>query len=743
MAIHELRILPPLAIGRLGSSDEPLAAYELQAGEDLAYRQIVPRTTFVVDQKTGRIVDDQPPVTVEFKDSAGRVRPVAPFLEVFARTADDTLEPLTLDLLKRHGLRAADVHWSVEVGNIKAFRRTKDLDDRILAATGVFSDHAVHELAGLCPHFKEGRSLPLGSVRYIRPTPRFPQVRLRFTPAKGLVYGASPDRQTDDAGRSEPDPVFADNPDRLIYEGSPSARWLGFNDPNDDPAVTNPSQIYAGYYSDAAEAQVSWGYLDDECDGVVTVSLTVAGRTLTARATICAGPPTYAPDALPIRTVADELEQILLGPDVADVAVSLDAAEEILRRGLETVRLLNTAVMNGNPVDGRVNVAGTMVEQDTFDFRRRFEPIMAPSLVDTLVVQALHARVLTALRSGTAAWFADVLRRPDEIGDLSDVGRRKMPAMMRGADGRMLTLTRRQIALIVKTAARAMFAGPAAAPAAGAASGAPAPAVVAPLNLTAQLHHRSAGNPVSTLPSTAISNCFPGLEFDFRNLWRRAFVGIVLIEAGNLVVDVEDPQYEHLVGHRLLQVDGVPIVLQVRGPVAPNDDENIPLDTRDNPGAVTAMEWSNALAHVLWRAGTTIRCDFTPEASSDEVPVPTDPAQMLSVDLVVRSIFEPGTAALAADVVKPGELTQGLCSPWQNDYRECSCYYWAASRPDYVNVEPTGVGTSHGDNWMQRTPSGEYVLDDFSDSRLLTYDELFTAWEKHLKFVIHGRVVDP
>ena len=27
--------------------------------------------------------------------------------------------------------------------------------------------------------------------------------------------------------------------------------------------------------------------------------------------------------------------------------------------------------------------------------------------------------------------------------------------------------------------------------------------------------------------STAISNCFPGLEFDFRNLWRRAFVGIV------------------------------------------------------------------------------------------------------------------------------------------------------------------------------------------------------------------------
>ena len=30
----------------------------------------------------------------------------------------------------------------------------------------------------------------------------------------------------------------------------------------------------------------------------------------------------------------------------------------------------------------------------------------------------------------------------------------------------------------------------------------------------------AAGNPPSTLPDSAISNCFPGLEFDFRNLWR-------------------------------------------------------------------------------------------------------------------------------------------------------------------------------------------------------------------------------
>ena len=39
---------------------------------------------------------------------------------------------------------------------------------------------------------------------------------------------------------------------------------------------------------------------------------------------------------------------------------------------------------------------------------------------------------------------------------------------------------------------------------------------ISPRNLTAQLYHRAAGNPPSTLPDSAISNCFLGLEFDFR-----------------------------------------------------------------------------------------------------------------------------------------------------------------------------------------------------------------------------------
>jgi hypothetical protein len=119
--------------------------------------------------------------------------------------------------------------------------------------------------------------------------------------------------------------------------------------------------------------------------------------------------------------------------------------------------LLNTAVLNGNPVNGRLATTSMMPMQDANDYHRMFGPIMAPALVDNLSVVALHQTVLTALKSGTPAWFADVLRQPEEVGDLTDKGRRKMPAMMRGADARYLTLTRRQIDKIKKSVARGLF----------------------------------------------------------------------------------------------------------------------------------------------------------------------------------------------------------------------------------------------------------------------------------------------
>src|SRR4051794_15717033 len=105
MTITAIRLLPPLAIARLGSAREPLDNYTLEEDADrpLGYRRIKGALTLIVDDATGQISRTRTPTTVSFKQGS-KVRPVAPFLEVFALTDKGLLEPLTLELLRGHGL---------------------------------------------------------------------------------------------------------------------------------------------------------------------------------------------------------------------------------------------------------------------------------------------------------------------------------------------------------------------------------------------------------------------------------------------------------------------------------------------------------------------------------------------------------------------------------------------------------------------------------------------------------------
>jgi hypothetical protein len=741
MKIVGLSILPPLAIGRLGSAAEALENYDLETPADgLGFRRIVPAKTLYVDDETGAIREESTPAQIRFRDG-DKIRPVAPFLEVFAHFDDGALAPLTLEVLGAHRAEDVAIRWRVEVGNIKAFRRTGDPGDKALA-TVEFSDHASHALRATAANFLPGKALPLGHVRYIRSTAAFPEIRLRFTPAKGIVYGAQKTRKapTDiDKDHKEPDPILMSE-EQIIY--NPERPWVGWTD-KDAATVTNPAQIFAGF-TNKDGAQESWGYLDDECDGLVTVYLTLAdGRTLSAFARIGAGPPSFAPDGFPVRTVHDDLLQALLGKDVDAAGVTLPDAEDIVRRAAETVRLMNTAVMNGNPVDGVLRPASMMPTQDSNDTHRTFQPIVGAGIADTRAILSLHHAALAALRSGTAPWFPDLLRQPEEIGDLGDAARRKMPALMRGADGRYLALTRRQIDAITKVAAAGSYSRATAA---------------APANLTAaaaQLAYRGRGNPPVTHPMSAISNCFPGLEFDFRNIWRRLFKGIVLTEHNNYVVEVEDPRLQSLLNCRLLAVDDMSVTKQAKGPPFPGGDPTTLLPTDGNPEAVAFMEWSNSFARFQDKQGQLVECVFTAAPPPNEMefiwPRPDgDALQTVTVKLEVRRLFDVAQMAdglrqrlaLARELAEPGELTQGLCSPWQNDYRECACYYWAASRPDFVNVEPGPDGASRGAMWMQKRHDPPYIPDTRVDPRLVSYDDLFAAWERHLRFVVGGRTDD-
>jgi hypothetical protein len=443
--IREIRLLPPLAISRLGAALEPVNNYDVivKENEPLGFRSIEARPTLIVDTATGRITARKT-LPVTFKDDEGRVRPVAPFIELWGLVDKEWMH-LTQAQLDDAGV--ASISWRAHVGNIKIHRRTGNDDDKIDADSGWFSDHARHQLEGKCKNFLPNKTVPLGHVQFIDPTTEFPHIRIRYTPAEGKVYGPVPN-----------DPNYPQ-----VYD--PAKDWVGYTEDSNKqlPQWTIPGQIYYGAppagHPDSS-LWISKGFLDDECDGTIEVALKIGRKTLNAVAHVGAGPPMYAPDSFPIRTVYDELEQALLGAEVEPGMYSDDElqseAEEIIRRAFETVRLMNTAYMNGN---APIGATSTMSRQDNGDTNRTYEPIMAPTIVDNIAVRTLHQNVFTSLRSGAPPWFVSVIRRFDEIGDLTDLGRRKMPGMMRNADGRYLTLTRRQFEKIRLAASRLTSAG--------------------------------------------------------------------------------------------------------------------------------------------------------------------------------------------------------------------------------------------------------------------------------------------
>jgi hypothetical protein len=152
---------------------------------------------------------------------------------------------------------------------------------------------------------------------------------------------------------------------------NPDGKWVGWNGFDNAAMDTNPGGIFAMNPDESSR-----GFLDDACDGIVEVALTYRQRTFSSFARVMSGPPAFAPDSWPIRRIIDELEMHLLGPESNQPAINADV-REILRRAFETVRLMNTAVMNGNLIGGGNDVASNMTRQDTNDYRRLYAPIMA------------------------------------------------------------------------------------------------------------------------------------------------------------------------------------------------------------------------------------------------------------------------------------------------------------------------------------------------------------------------------
>jgi hypothetical protein len=801
MTIKALRLLPPLAFARFGSASEPQPSYELHVdpGSPLGFRQIGPDQTLHVTRE-GKLAIEHPVLQSDkinemFRDGP-RIRPVAPFFELFAIIEEDTgkqrktastvkrgasksahrkketFEPVTLRLLKKYKLDPSDIAWKVHVENRKVFRRTGDPKDKVVATTRWFSSHGRQQLRGICGNCS--KPINLGYVQFVRPSDPADEVssrlRLRFTPAPGEIYGPVEHRTDGQDG-------YVPSKKRAIYKRTGS--WPDFDQekPGTErtaqgetwPRETLPPSLYANTNQPPAapwlnhDRAKSRGYLDDACDGFIYV--TIKGRVeMQAKARICVSPPAFIPDSQFVRSLADDLDQIVNGPEADDITDTRELrrrALDIVRRGFETVRFMNVAVMNGNPVDDRPAEAfDTMPAEEAFATERLVRPVMATANVDNQAVLGLHQRIFAALSSGAAPWFLRLLRRPDEVGDLTDQARRKMPALMSGADSYYLALTHRQIATIEKVAQGE---------------------ALTPRNRTAreriaqklaeQLRHRAAGNPPTSRPDMAIANCCPGLEVDFRAVWRRLFVGIELCEWDNYVVEAgtaldetgKEIDLKWLKGHRLLRVgqwkkdgtfEGNKVIVTLEGPSPSDPGGKVTVRSSRNPNGVWTMEWSNCLADVVKKVRNREQewfdCEFTAKAAKDPQPAGEKPpppgkkpqragVESKWVRLRAREFFNGDSAVISDELAEPGELTQGLCSPWQNDLRECSCFYWASSRPDFVNTHVGNDGLTHGDYWFARKRTGEYVPDDYADSRLMTYDDLFKEWEKLLQFQIGGK----
>jgi hypothetical protein len=178
------------------------------------------------------------------------------------------------------------------------------------------------------------------------------QLRLRFTPAAGKVYGPpravqGPDRLTITGpvdvlqlantleGRVH---TIVPPEQRILSDDTPWSTYRMVTGLYEDP---QPQDGYDG--SDDGDSQ-SWGVVDDSCDAVITVALAWRGQRYVAQGRVFVGPPAFQPDRRPFYSVADDLAD----RDLPLVQVTEANFEEVkaevvalFRRVFETAASLN------------------------------------------------------------------------------------------------------------------------------------------------------------------------------------------------------------------------------------------------------------------------------------------------------------------------------------------------------------------------------------------------------------------
>jgi hypothetical protein len=361
--IESICFRPPLAIGRVGGGDSPLDAFAWDTDRNIhgAHRTII-RPAMSLEVLRDGSLRPYLPNAIQFRDR-GLLRPVAPFFELWAKlTDDDCYQPLTSSLLEHCGGTLDNIEYIITVGNRKAQRRTGTAACAYIARVSVSaSDHNRKQLwafspvtSGEEPLVYKDHPISLGHFQAIKPVDRLAMnvdlgvLRVRFTPAKGEVYGpphaiagpASPLPQgialaaVTQGGRLH---EIVPERNRILNPHTPWSRHI-MDERHDDP---QPSDSYDG--ANVGNSR-SWGVVDDTCDGIIEAYVVLNKHRYVATARVLSSCPDFAPDRRPFYSVADDLAD----RDLTPINVSEDPPDgaefeiaDLFERAFETASMFN------------------------------------------------------------------------------------------------------------------------------------------------------------------------------------------------------------------------------------------------------------------------------------------------------------------------------------------------------------------------------------------------------------------
>ena len=273
---------------------------------------------------------------------------------------------------------------------------------------------------------------------------------------------------------------------------------------------------------------------------------------------------------------------------------------------------------------------------------------------------------------------------------------------------------------------------------------------IQPRNLTARADALVRGNSVATRPESGVENCYPGLEFDQRNLDKRFFPGLVFeyhAEVQGTFLRAVDPiasgesaniTPDDLTAgvflwaiygtHGRLQNDRRDYALDVTSLMSGLDVWRIVHDLEPGPVALLLGQQRAGGAPLALDE----LAEFQQASLAGEEKIARDASGRIQYAVVVgqRRRYLDAEGVIDPEAFEPGDLTRSLCAPWQYDFRDCGCFYWASNKPDLVAVKPGAPQIAN----FQRSPSApeptqpvrnyaQWTRDEYS------YTQMIHQWE--------------